>query len=69
MGPRLREAVCWAHLRRDCQDEWDKTKSAIAREALDPIGALDDIEREITGIRPRGRLVLRRKHSASKVEA
>ena len=48
-APRLREAACWAHLRRDFHDEWDKTNSTIAREALDRIGALYDIERQING--------------------
>lgn len=67
--PRLREAACWAHLRRDFHDEWDKTKSAIAREALDRIGALYDIEREITGRPADVRLAARQKHSAPKVAA
>ena len=67
--PRLREAACWAHLRRDFHDEWSKTKSAIAREALDRIGKLYDIEREITGQPADIRLAARQKHSASKVEA
>lgn len=67
--PRLREAACWAHLRRDFHDEWDKTKSTIAREALDRIGALYDIEREITGRPADIRLAARQKHSAPKVEA
>ncbi len=67
--PRLREAACWAHLRRDFHDEWDKTKSAIAREALKRIGALYDVEREITGHPAEVRLAARQKHSASKVEA
>lgn len=65
--PRLREAACWAHLRRDFHDEWDKTKSAIAREALDRIGALYDIEREITGRPAEIRLAARQQHSAPKV--
>lgn len=47
---RVREAACWAHLRRDFHDVWTTTKSEIAREALDRIGALYDIEREITGL-------------------
>lgn len=46
---RFREAACWAHLRRDFHDVWSATKSEIAREALDRIGALYDIEREISG--------------------
>jgi transposase len=67
--PRLREAACWAHLRRDFHDEWSKTKSTIAREALDRIGALYDIEREITGQPADIRLAARKKHSAPKVGA
>jgi transposase len=49
--------------------EWDKTKSAVAREALDHIGALCDIEREITGQTADIRLAARQKHSAPKVDA
>jgi transposase len=44
--PRLREAACWAHLRRDFHDFWASNKSEIAREALDRIGKLYDIERD-----------------------
>ena len=58
-----------AHLRRDFHDEWDKTKSAIAREALDCISTLYDIEREITGRPADIRLATRQKHSALKVAA
>lgn len=68
-GPRLREAACWAHLRRDFHDVWEKTKSAIAREALDRIGALYDIERQITGQPAERRLALRQSHSSAKVAA
>jgi transposase len=67
--PSLREAACWAHLRRDFHDEWSKTKSTIAREALDRVGALYDIEREITGQPTDIRLAARQKHSAPKVDA
>ena len=67
--PPLQEASCWAHLRRDFHDEWDKTKSAIAREALDRIGALYDIEREINGQPAEIRLAARARHSAPKVDA
>jgi transposase len=44
--PRLREVACWAHLRRDFHDFWVSTKSEIAREALNRIGKLYDIERD-----------------------
>jgi len=43
--PRLREAACWAHLRRDFQDFWASTKSEIARKALDRIGTFYGVER------------------------
>lgn len=66
---RFREASCWAHLRRDFHDIWAATKSEIAREALDRIGALYDIEREIAGQSADLRLAARRKHSRPKVEA
>ena len=46
---RLREAACWAHLRRAFHDFWTSTKSEIAREALDRIGKFYDIERDING--------------------
>lgn len=64
--PRLHEAACWTHLRRDFHDEKSKTKSAIAREALNRIGALYDIERELTGRSADIRLAARQKHSAPK---
>ncbi len=66
---RFREAACWAHLRRDFHDVWTATKSDIAREALDRIGALYDIERTITGQPADVRLAARQAHSKPKVEA
>ena len=50
-------------------DIWAATKSEIAREALDRIGALYDMEREITGQPADLRLAARRKHSRPKVAA
>jgi transposase len=67
--PRLREAACWAHLRRDFHDEWTSNQSGIAREALDRIGALYDVERDITGQSADIRLAARQKYSKPKVEA
>lgn len=66
---RFREAACWAHLRRDFHDAWTSTGSEIAREALDRIGALYDIERDITGKPAEIRLAARQAHSLPKVEA
>lgn len=66
---QFREAACWAHLRRDFHDIWTATKSEIAREALDRIGALYDIEREITGRSADLRKAVRQENSKPKVEA
>jgi transposase len=66
---RLREAACWAHLRRDFHDVWTATRSEIAREALDRIGALYDIERSITGQPAEIRRAARKEHSKPNVEA
>lgn len=66
---QFREAACWAHLRRDFHDVWTADKSQIAREALDRIGKLYDIEREIAGQSAELRLAARKKYSADKVAA
>ncbi len=66
---QFREAACWAHLRRDFHDIWASDKSQIAREALDRIGKLYDIEREIAGQAADTRLATRQKLSKPKVEA
>lgn len=66
---RFREAACWAHWRRDFHDIWTSNKSEIAREALDRIGALYDIERDIAGQPADVRLTARQKLSKPKVEA
>jgi len=66
---QLREAACWAHLRRAFHDVWTATGSAIAHEALDRIGALYDIEREITGQPADVRRSVRQKQSKPRVEA
>lgn len=66
---QFREAACWAHLRRDFHDVWASDKSQIAREALDRIGKLYDVEREIAGQSSDTRLAARQKLSKPKVEA
>src|SRR6201996_5044661 len=48
-GGRIREAACWAHVRRKFYDIHVTTGSAIAAEAIERIGLLYDIEREIRG--------------------
>ncbi|NTI78949.1 IS66 family transposase [Rhizobium rhizogenes] len=66
---RFKEAACWAHWRRDFHDIWTSNKSEIAREALDRIGALYDIERGINGQPPDIRLATRQAQSKPKVDA
>ncbi|MGO4441615.1 IS66 family transposase [Rhizobium sp. RAF56] len=66
---RFKEAACWAHWRRDFHDIWTSNKSEIAREALDRIGALYDIERGINGEPPEIRLAARQMQSKPKAEA
>jgi len=66
---RFKEAACWAHWRRDFHDIWTSNKSEIAREALDRIGALYDIERGINGQPPDIRLAARQVQSKPKVDA
>ena len=66
---RFKEAACWAHWRRDFHDIWTSNKSEIARDALDRIGALYDIERDINGQPPEIRLAARQKQSKPKAEA
>jgi hypothetical protein len=66
---RFKEAACWAHWRRDFHDIWTSNKSEIAREALDRIGALYDIERGINGQPPEIRLAARQTQSKPKVDA
>jgi transposase len=48
-GGRIIEAACWAHVRRKFYDIQVATSSAIADEAIERIGALYGIEREVRG--------------------
>ncbi len=66
---QFREAACWAHLRRDFHDIWISDKSGIAKEALDRIGKLYDIERQIAGQSAELRRTVRQDKSKPQVEA
>ena len=48
-APRIQHAACWAHARRKLFDEFERTKSPIAQEALRRIGELYAIEAQISG--------------------
>jgi len=57
-GP-LTEVACWAHCRRKFFDVWEATKSPVAKEALDRIGALYGIEEKARFAPPAERLAHR----------
>ena len=67
--PRIREAACWAHLRRDFHDIWKATASPLAKDALERIGRLYDVEREITGQSAERRREARQNRSRPQVDA
>lgn len=55
MPAAITEVACWAHVRRYFFDVHHQNGSPIAKEALDKIGALFDIERLIAGKAPEQR--------------
>lgn len=63
------EVACWAHVRRGFFDVHKSTGSAIAREALERIGALFDIERGINGKGADERRNVRRALAREKLES
>jgi transposase len=62
-APRIMHAACWAHARRKLFDEFERTKSPIAEEALRRIGELYDIEAQITGHSAETRHKIRQEHA------
>jgi len=66
--PRVAEVACWSHVRRGFWDEWASHKSAIAKEALDRIGALFDIERPIAGSPPDIRRAVRQRTARPRID-
>ena len=67
-GGRVLEAACWAHVRRKFVDLYELHQSAIAGEALDRIGALYAIEKEIRGRSPDERRAVRQERSRPLLE-
>lgn len=59
----IQEAACWAHVRRKFFDFHAATQSPIAKEALDRIGALYAIEKQIKGQLPPQRQAQRQAQS------
>lgn len=63
------EVACWAHVRRKFFDVHKSNGSPIAKEALDRIGALFDIERAIAGKPPGLRKAARMDKAKPKLDA
>lgn len=61
---KIKEAGCWAHVRRKFFEAHKHTQSPIAHEALQKIQALYAIEREAKELAPEERLGLRQERSA-----
>jgi transposase len=62
------EVACWAHVRRKFFDVHKANGSAIAREALERIGTLFDIERTIAGKSPDHRRTVRQSLAKEKLD-
>src|SRR5215467_5125320 len=65
----IREAACWAHVRRKFYDIQMAHKSAVAMEALERIAALYVIEKEINGRSPDERRAVRNERSRPLLES
>lgn len=68
-GNRIVESACWAHVRRKFYDVHVANGSEIAKEALDRIGALYDVEAAINGMTPDDRRRERQTRSRPIAEA
>jgi hypothetical protein len=55
----MTEVACWAHVRRKIYDVHLATKAPIATEALERIGRLFDVERDVNGLVPEARRQIR----------
>jgi transposase len=66
---KIQEAACWAHVRRKFYDIQVAHKSAVAMEALERIGALYAIEKEIRGRSPEERRAVRNARSRPLLES
>ena len=66
---RVQEAACWAHVRRKFYDLKEAHQSPIAAEAVERIGALYGIEKEIRGRPPEERREVRNTRSRPLLES
>jgi transposase len=58
-APHLIEVACWSHARRKIYDFYESTKSPLAKEVLERIAPLFEIEGRINGQPPERRLAVR----------
>jgi transposase len=65
----IREAGCWAHVRRKFHDLYQAHRSPVAQEALERIGQLYGIEKEIRGRSPAERREVREARSRPLLES
>jgi transposase len=61
--PRLTEVACWAHARRNIYEVYESTASPLAKEALERIAELFEIETRINGRAPQERLAVRQQEA------
>jgi transposase len=68
-GEKIKEAACWAHVRRKFYDIHVSLASPIALEALERIGELYKIEEEIRGRPPDERRAVRQARAGPELES
>lgn len=68
-GEKIKEAACWAHVRRKFYDIHVSLASPIAREALERIGRLYEIEDEIRGRPPDERQAVRQARAGPELKS
>jgi len=68
-GQKIKEAACWAHVRRKFYDIQVSLTSPIALEALERIGRLYKIEEEIRGHPPNERQAVRQARAGAELES
>lgn len=61
--PRLTEVACWAHARRNIYEVYESNGSPLAKEALERIAELFEIETRINGRTPEQRLAIRQQEA------
>jgi len=68
-GGQIVEAACWAHARRKFYDVYMVDRSPVATEAMQWIGALYAIERDIRGALPAQRVLVRQQQAGPLLDA